>query len=112
MIHSLEIQLFEFSLLIYIMKLTFKFQVYKGKDKLEGHHNKINRLSSDKSIVPLSLFSLLNKMPHSRKYKLLIMKTFKQGAYSKTDTFFKPIKDVSMINTRQELCMLGWCKTT
>ena len=54
------------------MKLTFEFQVYKGKDKLEGHHNKINRLSSDKSIVPLSLFSLLNKMSHSRKYKLLI----------------------------------------
>ena len=76
----------------------------KKRDKMEGHKQQ-NTSSGIESIKAHCTFAppppppLLNKFPHSRKNKRLIMKTFKQGTNPTTDIFLKPIKVISRINT-------------
>ena len=77
--------------------LTFDIQVYKDRNKENIIRDKIictnSRSKSRKSTTPLSPFSLLNKLPRSKKKKkLLITKLFEGGTYPRIDRFLKPIK--------------------
>ena len=100
--------MFEISLLMhnFDITLTFEIQVYKGKDKENVINDGIIRTSiwveGHRSIVPLPPHSLLNKLPYSRKDKLLITWLLEEGTNPTTNIFLKAYKSILINQHKSE----------